>query len=60
MVEELTGYTPEEVIGRPLAHFLHPNDRTAIGEAIRRAEDSPDCPTCEVVREDGKKVGSIV
>ena len=37
-------------------HVLASSD----SEAIRRAEDSPDCPTCEVVREDGKKVGSVV
>ena len=29
-------------------------------EAMRRAEESPDCPTCEVVAEDGRSVGSIV
>ncbi len=29
-------------------------------EAMKRAEDSPDCPTCEVVGEDGKSVGAIV
>lgn len=29
-------------------------------EAMKRADDSADCPTCEVVGEDGKSVGSIV
>ena len=29
-------------------------------EAIKTAKGSPDCPTCEVIREDGKRVGSIV
>jgi hypothetical protein len=29
-------------------------------EAVRRAKDSADCPTCEVLAEDGKRVGSIV
>jgi hypothetical protein len=28
-------------------------------EAVQRAEDSADCPVCEVLR-DGKKVGSVV
>jgi hypothetical protein len=28
-------------------------------EALRRAEDSEDCPVCEVLR-DGRAVGSIV
>lgn len=28
-------------------------------EALRRAEESPDCPVCEVLR-DGKTIGSIV
>jgi hypothetical protein len=28
-------------------------------EAMKRAEDSPDCPTCDVLR-DGKTIGSIV
>jgi PAS domain S-box-containing protein len=36
IVAELTGYAPEDVIGRPFADFLHPNDRTAIADAIRR------------------------
>jgi hypothetical protein len=29
-------------------------------EAIKTAENSADCPTCEVLREDGKRVGSVV
>jgi hypothetical protein len=33
---------------------------TSDNEAIKRAGDSADCPTCEVVGEDGKRVGSIV
>jgi hypothetical protein len=37
-------------------HVLASSDK----EAIKRAEDSADCPTCEVLREDGKRVGSIV
>jgi hypothetical protein len=28
-------------------------------DAMRRAEDSPDCPTCDVLR-DGERVGTIV
>ena len=28
-------------------------------EAVQRAEDSPDCPVCEVLR-DGQPVGSIL
>ena len=28
-------------------------------EALKRAEDSPDCPVCDVLR-DGKAVGTIV
>ena len=28
-------------------------------EALRRAEDSPDCPICEVLR-DGRPVGVVV
>jgi hypothetical protein len=28
-------------------------------EAVQRAEDSPDCPVCDVLR-DGAKVGSIL
>ena len=36
-------------------HVLASSDK----EAVRRAEDSADCPVCEVLR-DGKKVGSVV
>ncbi len=28
-------------------------------EAVRRAEDSDDCPVCEVLR-DGQRVGSVI
>ena len=28
-------------------------------EALKRAEDSPDCPVCDVLR-DGQRIGSIV
>lgn len=28
-------------------------------EALKRAEESPDCPTCDVLR-DGEPIGSIV
>jgi hypothetical protein len=28
-------------------------------EALKRAEESPDCPVCEVLR-DGERIGSIV
>jgi hypothetical protein len=36
-------------------HILAPSD----GEAVKQAEESPDCPICEVVR-DGQSVGQIV
>jgi hypothetical protein len=36
-------------------HILAGNDR----EAVQRAEDSDDCPICDVVR-DGEKVGQVV
>jgi hypothetical protein len=29
-------------------------------EAMKRGRESADCPTCEVLGEDGKRVGSIV
>jgi hypothetical protein len=28
-------------------------------EAVKRAEESPDCPVCDVLR-DGQKVGQII
>ena len=37
-------------------HVLASSDN----EAMRTAEESVDCPTCEVVAEDGKRVGSVV
>lgn len=36
-------------------HILAKDDR----HAVRQAEDSADCPICEVVR-DGEKVGQVV
>lgn len=36
-------------------HILAASDR----QAVRQAEDSPDCPICEVLR-DGEKVGQIL
>ena len=37
-------------------HILAASD----GHAIAQAEDSPDCPICDVVAEDGKRVGQIL
>ena len=34
IVAELTGYTAEEVTGRAIASFIHPDDRPAIADAI--------------------------
>lgn len=36
-------------------HILAASDN----EAVRRAEESPDCPICDVLR-DGDKVGQIL
>ena len=36
-------------------HILAKSDR----EAVRQAQDSPDCPTCDVLR-DGQTVGQIL
>ncbi len=36
-------------------HILAKSDR----EAVRRAEDSDDCPICDVLR-DGEKVGQVI
>lgn len=32
---------------------------TSDRDALRQAEDSPDCPTCDVLR-NGERIGSIV
>ena len=37
-------------------HVLASSDK----EALQQADDSTDCPICEVIRDDGKAVGSIV
>ena len=37
-------------------HVLASSDK----EALRLADDSTDCPICDVIRDDGKAVGSIV
>jgi hypothetical protein len=37
-------------------HVLASSDQ----DALRLADDSTDCPICEVIRDDGKSVGSIV
>lgn len=44
--------------GAPLKkkHVLATSD----SEALQRAADSSDCPICDVIREDGTNVGSIV
>ena len=36
-------------------HILAASDK----DAVRQANDSPDCPICDVVR-DGQRVGSIL
>jgi hypothetical protein len=37
-------------------HILAPTDQAA----VQHAENSDDCPICEVVRDDGKTVGQIL
>ena len=37
-------------------HVLASSDK----DALQQADHSPDCPICEVIRDDGKAVGSIV
>jgi hypothetical protein len=37
-------------------HILAPSD----GNAVKQAQDSDDCPTCDVVSEDGKSVGKVL
>lgn len=37
-------------------HILAPDDR----DAVRRAEDSDDCPICDVIRDDGRLVGQVL
>ena len=37
IVSELTGYDPEDVVGRPIGDFLHPNDQETLVDAMRRA-----------------------
>ena len=36
-------------------HILAPSDR----QAVKQAEDSTDCPICEVLR-DGERVGQVL
>ena len=36
-------------------HILAPSDR----QAVKQAEDSDDCPVCEVLR-DGERVGQVL
>ena len=48
-------------VTKPGGAVLKKNDvlATSDKEALRRAEESPDCPVCDVLR-DGQTVGSIV
>jgi len=48
-------------VTKPGGTVLKHKDVLAVSdkEALQRAEDSPDCPTCEVLR-DGKPIGAVV
>ena len=37
-------------------HILAPSDR----QAVKRAEDSDDCPICDVLGDDGRLVGQVL
>ena len=37
-------------------HILAATDR----QAVKQAEDSPDCPICEVMADNGQKVGQVL
>ena len=47
-VEEMTGWSPSETIGRRLSEFLHPDDRPATLEVFARSISGERCPTSEV------------
>jgi PAS domain S-box-containing protein len=40
-VEHLLGYTPDEISGGGTSDFIHPDDRSHVGEGIRRALSNP-------------------
>ena len=48
-------------VTHPGGRVLKKHDVLAVSdsEALKRADESPDCPTCEVLR-DGQTIGSIV
>jgi hypothetical protein len=48
-------------VTHPGGRVLKKQDVLAVSdsEALKRADESPDCPTCEVLR-DGQTIGSIV
>jgi diguanylate cyclase (GGDEF)-like protein/PAS domain S-box-containing protein len=41
-IERLLGYTPEELVGRGALDLLHPDDREAAVEQLRRTPDAPE------------------
>ena len=41
-VERLLGYKPEEVVGRPIAAFISPEDVAPVLEKVRRAIENPE------------------
>ena len=48
-------------VSKPGGEVLKKKDVLAASdkEALQRANESPDCPTCEVIR-DGRRIGSII
>lgn len=36
-------------------HILAPTDR----QAVQEAQESADCPVCDVLRDDGQRVGQV-
>ncbi|HRD44991.1 MAG TPA: PAS domain S-box protein [Caulobacter sp.] len=57
----MTGYRPEEAIGRSALHWIHPEDRDRVAEAFQeqvlsRGEAPPCVIAFRVVRKDGREI----
>lgn len=55
-IENLAGYTPEEIIKKGLLNYIHEDDRVVVKENIARVIENPELPSaieCRVVHKEG-------
>ena len=55
-ITQLSGYTPEEIIGRPFGEFVHPDDLSFVAQSVHKtlADHAPTSAECRIQTKGGE------